>query len=228
MIYVGTSGFSYKEWKGVFYPDKLPAKDYLSFYSQHFSTTEINNTFYRSPSEDTSAKWAEQVPENFRFTLKLNRKITHKKRLKDVEDAMEWFLKGAAPLGKKLGTLLVQLPPYFRENQVVLEHFLEGYSKRAPLALEFRHPSWFSDQTLQLLEAHGAALVATESDEGPGVRTVTAPFLYIRLRKSQYLEKDLKEWAQWIRSQNRESFTYLKHDTDAPRLVERLTEYLAS
>ena len=130
MIYVGTSGLSYKEWKGVFYPDKLPAKDYLSFYSQHFSTTEINNTFYRSPSEGTSAKWAEQVPENFRFTLKLNRKITHNKRLKDVEDEMEWFLKGAAALGKKLGTLLVQLPPYFREDTEVLEHFLEGCSQR--------------------------------------------------------------------------------------------------
>ena len=228
MIYVGTSGFSYKEWKGVFYPDKLPAKDYLSFYSQHFSTTEINNTFYRSPSEGTSTKWAEQVPENFRFTLKLNRKITHNKRLKDVADEMEWFLKGATALGEKLGTLLVQLPPYFREDRDVLEHFLEEYSETAPLALEFRHPSWFSDQTFQLLEAHGAALVVTESDEGSGVRTVTAPFLYIRLRKSQYSEEDLKKWAQWIRSQNKEAFTYLKHDTQAPRLVERLSEYLTS
>jgi len=182
MIYVGTSGFSYKEWKGVFCPDKLPAKDYLSFYAQHFSTTEINNTFYRSPSEGTRTKWAEQVPENFRFTLKLNRKITHNKRLKDVEDEMEWFLKGATALGEKLGTLLVQLPPYFKENRDVLEHFLGEYSERAPLALEFRHPSWFSDQTLQLLETHSAALVVTSSDEGPGVRAVTAPFLYIRLR----------------------------------------------
>ncbi|MDA2933619.1 DUF72 domain-containing protein [Acidobacteria bacterium AH-259-D05] len=226
MIYVGTSGFSYREWKGVFYPDKLPAKDYLSFYAQHFSTTEINNTFYRSPSEETTRKWSAQVPQNFRFTLKLNQKITHKKRLRDVKEEMEWFLKGATALGSKLGTILVQLPPYLRENTSVLETFLKQYSDKVWLALEFRHPSWFSEETFQLLQDHQAALVVTESDQHPAVQTVTAPFIYIRLRRSNYSEEDLRQWARWIQAQKRDTFAYLKHDRDAPHLAERLIQFM--
>ncbi|MDA2926409.1 DUF72 domain-containing protein [Acidobacteria bacterium AH-259-G07] len=225
MIYVGTSGFSYPEWKGIFYPEKLAAKHYLSFYAQHFSSTEINNTFYRSPSETTAGHWAEQVPKHFRFTLKLNQKITHKNRLGNVDDAMEWFLKGAAPLGDKLGTLLVQLPPYFREDKKVLEDFLQKYSKKAALAFEFRHPSWLTDNTFELLEAHAVALVVAESDERPALRTVTAPFVYVRLRKSEYSEDELQEWARWIASQKREAFVYLKHDTEAPRLAKQLIRH---
>ena len=111
MIYVGTSGFSYPEWKGIVYPEDLPDRQYLSFYGQHFSSAEINNTFYRFPSAKTTQTWSEQVPDDFRFTLKMNRKVTHRKRLTDVEEEMDWFFNGASSLGGKLGTVLVQLPP---------------------------------------------------------------------------------------------------------------------
>ena len=226
MIHVGTSGFSYKEWKGTFYPEKLSAKDYLSFYAEHFSTTEINNTFYRSPSEETTGKWSSQVPENFRFTLKLNRKITHNKRLQDVSQEMEWFLKGSAALGDKLGTLLVQLPPYLPEDTDRLEAFLKQYSDKAPLALEFRHPSWFSETTLALLKEHRAALVLSETDENSPTRTSTAPFIYVRLRRSDYSTKDLEQWAQWILDQKKDAFVYLKHENAAPDLARQLAQAL--
>ena len=226
MIYVGTSGFSYAQWKGTFYPEKLPAREFLSFYARHFSTTEINNTFYRSPSAETTAKWASQVPEGFRFTLKLNRKITHQSRLQDVGESMEWFLSGAEPLQDKLGTILVQLPPYFHAKNDRLAEFLEKYSGRVPMALEFRHPSWFSDETFGLLETHSTALVLTESDELPATRRVTGPFVYARLRKSRYKKQELSEWARWIHSQGCQAFVYFKHEVEAPRYVGQLTEAL--
>ena len=228
MIYVGTSGFSYREWKGILYPEDLPSKDFLSFYSQHFATTEINNTFYRSPSEKTAIRWAQQVPDSFRFTLKLNQRITHKKRLGNVDEEMAWFLKGVAVMREKLGTLLVQLPPYFKEDLGRLEDFLEKYARNWALAFEFRHPSWFSDNTLQLLRKHGAALVLSETDKAPAVRSVTAPFLYIRLRKTAYSQEELRDWAGWICSQERDGFVYLKHDTQAPRLAKELVMLLSS
>ena len=141
MIYVGTSGFSYSEWKRVFYPDKLPEEDYLNFYSQHLSTTEINNTFYRFPSETNTSGWAQKVPDSFRFSVKLNRRITHKKLLREVDEEMGWFLKGTEAPGPKLGCLLVQLPPYAQKSLPVLETFLRTYGQQHHLALEFRHAS---------------------------------------------------------------------------------------
>ena len=154
--------------------------------------------------------------------MKLSQKITHKKLLTDVEDEMEWFLKGAFALGDRLGTLLVQLPPYFREDLAVLEDFLQRYSERVSLALEFRHPTWFTDDLFQLLSQHQTALVLSETDKGEAVRTVTAPFVYLRLRKSRYSLDEMEEWARWILSQGKETFVYLKHDTEAPDLARQL------
>lgn len=228
MIYVGTSGFSYSEWKGLFYPEKLSPKEYLNFYAEHFTTTEINNTFYRSPSESTAKKWCEQVPEGFRFALKLNRKITHKKRLREVEEEMAWFLKGAAAMGDKLGTILVQLPPYFRKDLGSLRDFLQQYKGTNQLAVEFRHQSWFSEDTLQLLAEHQASLAVVESDEGAALRRVTAPFVYMRLRKSSYPQEEIREWAGWIRSLQQDVFVYLKHEDQAPALARQLVDALGS
>lgn len=227
MIYVGTSGFSYPEWKGIFYPEKLSAKGYLNYYARYFTTTEINNTFYRSPRETTARAWSEQVPDHFRFALKLNRKITHEKRLKEVEEGMTWFLKGAAALGDKLGTILVQLPPYFRKDLTLLHNFLEKHSEAARLAVEFRHESWFTQETLELLEEHGASLVIVEADERPALREVTAPFVYLRLRKSGYTDEELQDWVRWIRLQQREVFVYLKHEEQAPSLAQCLLRALS-
>lgn len=221
-IYIGTSGFSYPEWKGIFYPDDLSSKEYLRFYARHFTTTEINNTFYRSPSESTASGWCESVSEDFRFALKLNQKITHKKRLRGVEEEMTWFLKGAHALGSRLGTVLVQLPPYFRKDTAVFSDFVEQYSGSARLAFEFRHDSWFSEDILELLRRHEASLAVVESDERKAVREITAPFVYVRLRKSAYGEQEMEQWSSWIRSLQGEIFVYLKHDQEAPALARQL------
>jgi len=221
-IFVGTSGFSYKEWKGTFYPEKLPSKKYLSFYAEHFRTTEINNSFYRIPNTKTIEGWYDQVPYNFSFTLKLNQKITHMKRLKDADEEMGWFLQSAAGLQEKLGTILVQLPPYFRKDTEVLSAFLSRYAKKARLAFEFRHASWFDDETYSLLRKHQSALAVVEAEEQEAVRELTADFVYMRLRKGDYSQKELAAWAEWIRSQEVDVFCYLKHDEKAPVLAQQL------
>ena len=143
-ILVGTSGFAYKEWKGSFYPEKLPAKKYLSYYAEHFRTTEINNTFYRMPTARLCEGWYNEVPEDFSFTLKLSQRITHFKRLKNVDDDMSFFLDSAASLKEKLGPILVQLPPNFKKDLELLEAFLEKFAKQGRLAFEFRPAVEFS------------------------------------------------------------------------------------
>src|SRR5262245_41819348 len=157
-IRVGTSGFSYKEWKGSFYPEDLPVKQYLSFYAQHFSTTEINNTFYRIPTKKLTETWASEVPDDFSFTLKLSQKITHFKRLKNAEEEMDLFLDAASGLGNKLGPVLVQLPPNFKKDADVLEEFLDRYAKKANLAFEFRNASWMNSETYDLLRKYNTTL----------------------------------------------------------------------
>ena len=229
MIYIGTSGFSYPEWKGVFYPNSLPAKDYLNFYSQHLSTTEINNTFYRFPSEAMASGWAQKVPENFRFSVKLNRRITHNKLLREVDEEMGWFLKGAEALGPKLGCLLVQLPPHARKSLLVLETFLQTYSQKHRLALEFRHASWLSQDTYDLLGEHGASLVLVETDEQEAAMEVTGSFVYIRLRKAEYSDSDLARWAEWLSIREEDVFLYMKHDDkQAPILAQQLVSAIDS
>src|SRR5262249_42460095 len=141
-FFVGTSGYSYKEWKGTFYPEKMPAKDMLSFYAKHFSTDEINNTFYRMPAPSVLESWATQVPEKFKFVLKAPQAITHFKRLKDVADPTDRFLQVTSVLKGRLGPLLFQLPPNFKKDLPRLEQFLELFPKGTRAAFEFRHESW--------------------------------------------------------------------------------------
>ncbi|MFQ5740820.1 MAG: DUF72 domain-containing protein [Acidobacteriota bacterium] len=224
MIYVGTSGFSYKQWSGIFYPEGLGARDYLAFYSRRFPTTEINNTFYRTPSARTCGVWADQVGEDFRFALKLTRRITHQKKLRDVDQEMNWFFTGAGALGSNLACILVQLPPWLRKDLTLLEDFLQNYASQSRLAFEFRHESWMGQETCELLHRFKAALVIVETDSRPPVREVTAPFVYVRLRKSSYLEPELEEWARWLTNFSKESFVYLKHEKSAPLLARQLLE----
>ncbi len=227
MIYVGTSGFSYKEWKGGFYPEKLPADQYLEYYSERFDSTELNNTFYRMPSEKNTSRWAEQVPARFRFALKLSQRITHRKRLRNVDEEMGWFFNGARPLGEKLGCILVQLPPNFRQDMALLDDFLQAHGRHVRLAFEFRHASWLVPETYQLLGDRGAALVAAEEDDSPAVREVTAPFLYARLRKSTYTPGELTEWSNWLRDQSGDQFVFFKHEEQAPLLAAELLKRLS-
>jgi len=228
-VLVGTSGFAYKEWKGSFYPEKLPARKYLSYYAEHFCTTEINNTFYRMPTPKLCEGWYAEAPEGFSFTLKLSQRITHFKRLKNVDDDMSFFLDSAANLKEKLGPILVQLPPNFKKNLDVLEAFLEKFAKQGRLAFEFRHASWFDDELFELLRKYHTAFGVVEKEEGEsGVtpREVTGPFVYMRLRKGDYSEEEMLEWARWIQEQTVPVYCYLKHDERAPALASELLRAL--
>jgi uncharacterized protein YecE (DUF72 family) len=223
-ILVGTSGFSYKEWRGIFYPDDLPAKKYLSFYAQHFHTTEINNTFYRLPTTKLTEGWYAEVPADFSFTLKLSQKITHFKKLRNVDEEMGVFLTSADALQSKLGPILVQLPPTFKKDLTALDDFAAKFSSGRKLAFEFRHQSWLDDDVFELLRRYGCAfgVVETEDPDKKTPREVTAPFVYMRLRKGEYSKGELAEWAEWIRGQQGDVYCYMKHDERAPLLAEAL------
>ncbi len=158
----GTSGYSYKEWLGRFYPEKLPAAEMLRYYAERFRTVEINNTFYRMPAETMLARWAEEVPVHFAFTLKAPRRITHDKRLREAEGEVGAFVQRAAALGSKLGVLLFQLPPYLRKDVPRLQAFLDLVPAETRAAFEFRHVSWHDDEVYEALRARAAMLCVTD------------------------------------------------------------------
>ena len=230
-ILVGTSGFAYKEWKGLFYPEDLPQKQYLAYYAKHFRTTEVNNTFYRLPTPKLTEGWYNEAPEHFSFTLKLSQKITHFKRLRNVDSEMDFFLESAAQLKEKLGPTLVQLPPNFKKDAALLEEFLSKFAKRADLSFEFRNQSWFEDDIFDLLRKHGSAFGVVEKEEGESLvtpREVTGSFVYMRLRKGNYEPAELRDWARWILSQSLPVYCYLKHDEQAPTLANQLIDAIIS
>jgi uncharacterized protein YecE (DUF72 family) len=225
-ILIGTSGFSYNEWKGTFYPEELPPKEYLGFYAQHFQTTEINNTFYKIPSRTLTEGWYKAVPSSFSFTLKLSQRITHQKRLKNADQEMELFLEGAAELREKLGPVLVQLPPYYRKEEAAFAEFVSAYANRARLAFEFRHESWFDETIYDILRKNKCALVVVETEEAPAKRIVTGSFIYVRLRKGDYSKEELAEWTQWIKNQPVDVYCYVKHDERAPIVAQEMLQNL--
>src|SRR4051812_4751892 len=161
-LYVGTSGYSYKEWKGTFYPEDLPDKQMLRFYGERFGSVEINNTFYRMPKPAMLEGWATEVPEKFRFVIKAPQQITHIKRLKEADDSVSYLLKVAAALNQRLGPLLFQLPPYLKKDIPRLRDFLRLLPPQQRIALEFRHASWFDEELFALLREHKAALCIAE------------------------------------------------------------------
>jgi uncharacterized protein YecE (DUF72 family) len=220
-VLVGTSGWSYKEWKGSFYPPKLAPDEMLAFYSSRFTTVEVNNSFYRIPSEKVLASWAEQVAPHFRFVLKASRRVTHNSRLADTDGSLAYFLRAVNPLGERLGPTLFQLPPTFKKDTGRLRDFLTRLPQRWPAAIEFRHPSWFDDEVYDLLRLHNAALVAVDEDEaeGPGSPLVpTASWGYFRLRRSAYDARALEEWVGRIQqSQWTHAYVFLKHEDGSPR-----------
>jgi uncharacterized protein YecE (DUF72 family) len=219
-IMVGTSGWSYKEWKGSFYPPKLPAEEMLRFYASRFPTVEVNNSFYRIPSERVLAGWAQQVPESFRFVLKASRRVTHNSRLKDEDGSLAYFLQAVNPLGERLGPTLFQLPPTFSKDFGRLQGFLGRLPKRWPAAIEFRHASWFDDEVYALLRSRDVALVAVDEDEGEGIGAPlipTASWGYLRLRRSGYDASALQAWAERIGKQEwSEAYVFLKHEDGSP------------
>jgi uncharacterized protein YecE (DUF72 family) len=215
-IHVGTSGFSYKEWKGSFYPEKIKPADMLRFYGERFGTVEINNTFYRMPTASTLEPWGEQVGEGFRFVLKAPQRITHQKRLAGVEEDVSYFFATAAVLGGRLGPVLFQLPPYMKKDVDRLEALLRLVPEGRRAALEFRHDSWFADDVYDSLRRHGAALCLADTDEEPieSLRA-TAPWGYLRLRRLEYDAAALARWAERVQEQGwEETFVFFKHEDE--------------
>jgi uncharacterized protein YecE (DUF72 family) len=228
-VYCGVSGFSYREWRGIFYPKGLRPEAMLPFYAHHLRTTELNNTFYRMPTGEQLAGWAAQVPPEFVFAVKAPKTITHIKRLLGVEPFVRDFLTGVQSLGERLGPLLFQLPPNLKadlprldEFLGVLTHLRDGIEFR--VAMEFRHPSWFSDEVLLRLERAQVALVVGDDDELESPPLVaTASFGYVRLRKTApYDAVALAEWAQKLKSLPvSDLFVFFRHESHAPEQAVR-------
>lgn len=303
-LYAGTSGYSYKEWKGSFYPDSLPASQMLHFYAERFGTVEINNTFYRMPQKSLLASWSAEVPDGFTFVLKASQRITHIRRLRNAEDEVQYFFDTASELGPKLGPCLFQLPPFARKDTDALRAFLALIPKDRRVALEFRHPSWSEPDVADALRAAGAALCLADTAEEekkparpkkaepkgtkakaasakprkskasksepeeavgsdgrpgapepavagpwpeapdalmPGASSAPAPtptpappaliptadWGYLRLRRCDYTDQDLRDWIARIRAQPwKEVFVFFKHEDEAtgPQLAARFVE----
>ena len=227
-LHVGTSGYSYKEWKGSFYPEKIPAKDMLRFYSERLSTVEINATFYRLPQKSTLETWSEQVPKTFRFSLKAPQRITHFKRLKEASDDAKYFLDVAATLEDQLGVVLFQLPPNLKKDLPRLETFLNDLPGLPRVAFEFRHPTWFDDDVLAVLKARNCALCISDTDDLPATHIdKTADWGYLRLRRVLYSEDHLRDWLRRVRDQNwNETFVFFKHEDEGtgPRLAAQFLQ----
>ena len=222
-LHVGTSGYSYKEWKGSFYPEKIPAKEMLRYYAERLSTVEINATFYRMPQPSMLENWKEQVPETFRFSLKASQRITHFKRLNETAEETKYFLETASVLGGQLGVVLFQLPPNMKKDLPRLEAFLTQLPMATRAAFEFRHPTWFDDDVLDLLRSQNHPLVVSDTDDMPTTHIdKTADWGYLRLRRVNYSEENLAEWLGRIRDQNwNQTFVFFKHEDEGtgPKLA---------
>jgi uncharacterized protein YecE (DUF72 family) len=237
-VLVGTSGYSYKEWKGAFYPEDLAAARFLPYYAERLPTVEINNTFYRMPTTKLVAGWASEVPDTFTFALKAPQRITHIAKLKDAGTPTSTFLDVARTLGPRLGPLLFQLPPFLRKDAPRLADFLDAFyalpaastPTRARVAFEFRHASWFDDEVFATLRAHGAALCLAEGEALASPLVATADWGYVRLRRDAYPDPLVVEWAGKIRGLPwKDAFVFLKHDDgDAPGVALRLTQAFAA
>jgi len=231
MVWVGTSGYNYPEWKGSFYPADLAAKKMLPYYAERFQTVEINYTFYRMPTEKLVAGWAEQVPSPYQFTLKAPRRITHDSRLKDAGDAVARFCEVAATLGDKLGTLLFQLPPFLRKDLALLDAFLPQLPAGTRAAFEFRHASWFDEEVFGRLAAKNLAVCIADSEKLSTPVRITADYAYFRLRDEGYKPDDITRWADTIATSTadcKDVFVYFKHEESGkgPEFARLLMERL--
>jgi uncharacterized protein YecE (DUF72 family) len=228
-LYVGTSGYSYKEWKGTFYPQKLPAKQMLSFYGAQFRTVEINYTFRRMPTVSILDTWSSAVPADFRFALKAPEAITHRKRLQGVSDSLTRFLEVASHLKERLGPLLFQLPPNFKKDVSRLREFLALLPSERRVAFEFRHPSWFEGEEIsELLREHRVALCIADAEGDLEVPVeATAAWGCLRLRRPDYDDAALKRWVKHVRDQKwQDAFVFFKHEDEGkgPQLARRFLE----
>ena len=227
-LHVGTSGYSYKEWKGNFYPEDLLAKEMLAYYSRRLPAVEINNTFYRLPQPAMIENWKEQVPKRFRFSIKASQRITHIKRINNVADEAKYLLETAALLEERLGVVLFQLPPNMKKDPDRLSAFLNLLPTDVRSAFEFRHDTWFDQEVFDLLSEKDCALVVSDTDEKPLTEIIsTAKWGYLRLRRAAYHENDLIEWMKRVRAKKwKDAFVFFKHEDEGvgPKLAAQFIE----
>jgi len=229
MIWVGTSGFQYKEWKGTFYPETLSLAKMLPYYAERFPTTEINYSFRRIPSEKTLTNWSASTPRKFRFSLKAPQEITHFRKLRDCSEVLGRFTEALKTLGEKLGPVLFQLPPFLKNDTALLKDFLTIIPAELRSAFEFRHESWFNDETFAALKAKNAALCIADTDELSTPIVATAKFGYFRLRKIDLTKADIKRWAKVVEEHHRKAkdiFVYFKHEDTGtgPKFARQLLD----
>ena len=227
-LYVGTSGYSYKEWKGSFYPQNLSAKDMLSYYASKLPAVELNNTFYRLPQRAMIESWKAQTPENFRFTVKASRTITLFRRLKDAADITKKLLETVSAFEDRLGAVLYRLPDDMKKDLKRLETFLKTLPPEPRAAFDFRHETWFDDDVLQLLRSENRALCISDRDERPVSRIdKTADWGYVRLRRVSYSTAELREWISRMKAQDwSTTFVFFKHEDEGtgPRLASKFID----
>jgi uncharacterized protein YecE (DUF72 family) len=229
MVHVGTSGYSYPEWRGTFYPERFPASQMLPYYAERFSTVELNNTFYRMPTAKTIAGWDRDSPADFVFALKVPQRITHIARLRDVADPLRYLLDTVGLLGAKLGPLLLQLAPNFRKDTDRLDTCLALVPPSVRVAAEFRHASWFDEEVYAVLRARNTALCVADTEDGTTPLVVTADFGYLRLRDRAYGPEELAGWARTVgRAEWRDAFVFFKHEESGtgPALARELVKLL--
>jgi uncharacterized protein YecE (DUF72 family) len=221
----GTSGFSYAEWKGTFYPEKARSKDFLRLFAEQLDCVEINNTFYRMPKSSLFEEWTKQVGPDFLFVIKASQRITHHQKLENSEENVTYLWQVAQTLGARLGPVLFQLPPYLRRDLPRLQAFLAILPPEMRAVIEFRHRSWFDDEVFAALEARGVALcfsdVDPKSEDDPGLEqpfVSTANFGYLRLRREEYIADDMRAWIEKARQKPwQELFVFFKHEPTAPK-----------
>jgi uncharacterized protein YecE (DUF72 family) len=213
-LLAGTSGYSFKEWKGSFYPEDIKADGMLGFYSTKFPTIEINNTFYRLPKEHVLLEWASQVPEQFAFAIKASQRITHHARLKaESESALQFLLKNTMSLGEKLGPILFQLPPNLKKDLPRLQNFLGYVPADRKVTFEFRHESWWDEDVFTVLRDRDIAMCISEQADLHCPVVCTASWGYLRLHKLDYDAAALAQWAKCVSAQKWDhAYVYFKHD----------------
>jgi uncharacterized protein YecE (DUF72 family) len=235
--HLGTSGWSYPGWKGRFYPPDLPPSGWLPFYARHFSTVEINMTFYRFPKPETLQGWMERTPPGFSFTLKANRQITHLKRLRNVKSEVRYFYILAGSLRDRLGCVLFQLPPSITRDLDLLDGFLETLSPEFKNVIEFRHESWYDEPVWEKLRAHKVTFCTVSSNQVPGTPVETSTVAYFRFHgltggyRYEYSDQELARWAETIRQvKAEECYVYFNNDYQAYAVAncQKLAGFLKS
>lgn len=220
-IRIGTSGWHYNHWQGLFYPAQLPKSKWLEYYAENFDTVEINNTFYQLPKEVSLKRWHKQVPENFIYTVKTNRYITHIKRLKEVSEALERFFERINILAEKLGPILYQLPPSMHKDLNLLASFIKLLPKKQLGIFEFRHESWYCDDTFKLLDKSGIGFCIHDMPGKETPRIITGDVIYVRFHcptgkyQGNYSKSALQDWANWLKEHIKEArciYAYFNND----------------